>query len=60
MELKAEVYVGISGGVPYIHIYRVGDTLKSSVRVSLHEDGDITASHSSKATWKKWVEGITE
>jgi len=54
MKLDVDTFIGIDGK-PYIHIYKKGVHAFTSIRVTLHDDGDISASHSSKKTWREWA-----
>jgi len=57
MKIDGEIFVGKNtNGTPYIHIYRKGRWVTDSIRVTLHPDGDIGASPSSKKTWREWAE----
>ena len=55
MELEGKVYIGVDKDTPYIHIYRKGKWYTESIRLTLHSDGEITASQSSKKTWREWA-----
>lgn len=55
MEIEGKVYIGISEGQPYIHIYRKGIWPTESIRVSLYKDDTIHASRSSKKIWRDWA-----
>ena len=59
MQIEGKVYIGIDGE-PYIHIYRKGYWPTSSIRLSLHDDGDIVASRTSKKVWRDWAKEADE
>jgi len=58
MEIEGKVYIGISDGHPYIHIYRKGFWPTESIRVSLYGDDTIHAGRSSKKIWREWAEEL--
>lgn len=58
MEIEGKIYIGISNGQPYIHIYKKGIWPTDSIRVSLHKDNTIHASRSSKKIWREWAEEL--